>query len=193
MKWRIDKGLTLLEVLIGLGITVVAGVLLQVIIINSAGLFSGQSSKVQAGLNINDTLSKVRGSIKQASAVADHFTYGPTTYTTGASQLVLQVASIDSSNNIIANTYDFFVFLSDQNFLRLKIFPDPLSFRKGADQIFSNVVDSLKFQYLNSAQPPVEVIPTSATKVRITLTLKQRIGVSLETNIATSEANLRNG
>lgn len=187
-----SSALTLIEVLVAMGIATVAGVLLLVIIVNSTGLFTQQSSKVQMGLNINDALSQVRSSIKDASIVADKYINGGTTYTTGSKQLVLKVLSIDSSGSIIDNTFDFFVFFQDQSYLRFKILPDPLSFRKAANQVFSSSVNNLIFQYFNSAIPPVEVTPTAATKVRITLTLKQKIGVKYETQTATSEANLRN-
>lgn len=178
------KGLTLIEVLVAMGIATVAGVLLVVIIVNSAGLFTNQSSKVQSGLNLNDALLQVRSAIKDASAVASSYTSGGITYTTAATQLVLKVPAINSSNNIIANTYDFFIFYLDQKILRFKTFPDAQSSRKAFDQIFSVNVDNLEFKYFNSASPPEEVLPGVASKVRITLTLKQ--------NTATSEANLRN-
>ncbi len=169
------RGLTLVEVLVAMGIAAVAGVLLLVIIVNSASLFKEQSSKVEEGLNMNDALSVVRSSIKQASSVAD---------TSSASQLVLKVSSVDTSGNIIDNTFDYFVLYLDQGAIHLKIFPDAISSRKTADRILSTNVDSLKFQYLNSANPSVEVTPASAAKVRVTLNLKQKI--------STTEANLRN-
>lgn len=192
MKSVGNYGLTLIEVLVAMGIATMVGVLLVVIIVNSAGLFKQQSSQVQEGLNINDALAQVRSSTKQASAIASTYTGGSTTYTTGPSQLVLKVSSIDSSGNIIENTDDYFVFFQDQNYLRFKTFPDPVSFRKASDRIFSTSLDNLIFKYFNSANPPAEVPPESAIKVRITLTLKQRNGASFETNTATSEANLRN-
>lgn len=190
--WRSKSGLTLIEVLVAMSIVTVAGTLLLVVMVNSAGLFSKQSSKVQAGLNINDTLSVVRGTIKQASAVAPLYTSGPTTYTSGPNQLVLKVASIDLSGNIITDTFDYFVIFLDQSFLHLKIFPDLQSSRKSADQILTNIVDSLNFQYFTSVIPPVEVPPVNATKIRITLTLKQKAAQTFEINTATTEANLRN-
>lgn len=187
-----EKGLTLIEVLVAMGIAAVAGILLLVIIVNSAGLFTEQSSKVQEGLNINDAVSTLRGDIKQANSVAVSYTEGSTTYTSSASQLVLKVSSIDTSGNIIDNIFDYFVLYLDQGSLHLKIFPDATSSRKTADRILSTSVDTLRFQYLNSANPPVEVTPASATKVRAALTLKKRIGTNFETSTATTEANLRN-
>lgn len=175
-----------------MGIATVAGVLLVVVMVNSAGLFSHQSSKVQEGLNINDALSALRGSIKQAGSVADQYTDGPTTYTSGATQLVLKVSSIDALGNIITNTDDYFVFFLDSKYLRFKIFPHLDSSRQGINRVLSNAVDAINFQYFDSANPPVEVSPSSATKVRMTLTLKQKLGLNFEINTATSEVSLRN-
>ena len=189
---RDGRGLTLIEVLVAMGVAIIAGVLLVVIMINSAGLFTEQSSKVQEGLNINDSFAAVRGSLKQASAVAASYTSGSTTYTTDTTRLVLKVASTDPSGNIIANTFDYFVFSLEQNTFHFRTFPDASSSRKAADRILSTSVDSLEFQFFNSANPPVEVSPASATKVRITLTLKQKNGLNYETQTSTSEANLRN-
>ncbi len=186
------KGLTLFEVLITMGISVVVGALLVVIIVNTAGISYKESSKLSEGLNINDALYQVRNNIKSSSGVASLYTDGSTTYTSGASQLVLKISSVDSSNNIIANTFDYFVFFLDTNKFRFKTFPNVLSKRIAQDQIFSTLVDSIKFQYLNSANPPIEVAPSTATKVRLTLTLKQKTGANFETTTATSEANLRN-
>lgn len=186
------KGLTLLEILLAMGIAIVVGMFLLIVIVNSSGLFLKQSSKVEGGLNINDALLQVRTSIKDASAVLGSYTSVSTTYTTGNTVLVLKIPTINSSNNIITETFDYYVFFQDQKKLRFKTFPDPSSSRKAQDQIFSTNVDSLVFEYFNSANPPVEVVPALAKKVRISLTLKQKSGASYEINTATSEANLRN-
>lgn len=187
-----NAGLSLIEVLVAMGIATVAGVLLVAVIVNSTGVFSLQSSKIQTGLNINDSLMQIRDAIKQASGIAANLTEGSVTYTTGSDQLILKVVSIDSSNNIIENTFDYFVFLQDQNVLRFKIFPDAQSSRKSAENILSVSLDSVLFQYFNSGIPPSEVFPAEAAKIRVSLKLKQKVGQSFETNTATSEANLRN-
>lgn len=177
------KGLTLVEVLIAMGIAVIVGVLLVVIMVNSTGLYYQQSSKLQGGLNSNDALNRVRQSIKEASSIDP---------LSSSEQLVLKIASIDSSGNIIDNNFDDFIFLKDQNKLRFKIIPNVLSTRKSQDQIFSTNVESITFQYFNLANPPVEVSPQLAGKIRVSLTLKQKSGADYEINLATSEASLRN-
>ncbi len=187
------KGLTLLEVLIAMGIATVVGALLLVIIFNSAGLFYKQASKVGQGLGSNDALTHIRSTIKQSSSISTSFTDGSTTYTSSSTQLVLKVSSIDSSNNLIANTFDYFVYFLDQDKLRFKSFLDPQSSgRKAANQILSSNVQSVLFQYFNSQNPAQEVAPPQASKIKITLTLRQISGGNYETSIATSEANLRN-
>lgn len=178
-----ERGLTLVEVLVAIGIAGVIGALLLVIIVNSTGMFTDQSGKVQRGLDINDALSQVRFSIKDASGVVASYANEGVIYTTGEDRLVLKVASIDAAGNIIDGTFDYFVFFKDQDLVRFKLFPDPVSARKQADRVLSTSVENLNFHYFNSAS--VEVAPVSAVKVRISLKLNQ-------TNIATSEANLRN-
>ena len=178
-----QRGFTLVEVLIAMGISVIVGGLLMTIIVNSAGLFQSESSKLTQGLNINDALASVRVQIKQSSAIDGSST---------AEKLVTKISSVDISNNVISNTFDNIVFFKDSNKLRLQVLPDSTSSRKAQDQIFSTSVDSLMFQYFNSATPPLAVAPNLATKVRISLTLKQQMGGKIETTVATSEASLRN-
>lgn len=186
------KGLTLVEVLLAVVISLAVAGLLLVVIINSAGIYYKQSSKLTEGLNINDSLLNIRNSIKDAKAVVANYTGDSQTYTSGPTTLVLKLSSIDSSNNIIADKFDYFVFYLDQNKLRLRTFPDNFSSRKAQNRIFSTLVDNLVFKYFNSAALAQEVVPANATKVQVTLTLSQKNGQDIEKNTAFSEANLRN-
>lgn len=188
-----QTGITLVEALITLAIATVVGALLLIIMVNTGGIFYKQSSKLEQGLNINDALSQIRQSVKLGSSVAPSYPQTPpATYTSGSQQLVLKIPSITSLGDIILDTFDYFVFLKDQNILRFKTFPNSLSSRKSQDQIFSTRVDDLLFEYFDSSTPPQSVTPTSAQKIRVTLKLKQKAGADIEQNIATSEANLRN-
>ena len=188
-----SKGFTLIEVLVVLGIITVVGTLLLVIIVNSTGLFLKQSSKIEQGRGLNDVLSSIRNNIKAAQSIASSYPEGPSPeYSSGANQLVLKLASIDSLGNIIPGEFDYFVFFQDQIKVRFKIFPNGLSSRVLLDQILLTNADSLEFSYYDLANPPQEVAPTSASKIKITLSLKQKSGQDYEQSIATSEANLRN-
>lgn len=186
------RGLSLIEIIIAIGVAGLIGGLLILIIVNSAGIFYKQSSKLSEGLNINDALSQIRKTIKQSNAVQTSFTSGPQIFTSSPTQLVLKVPAVDNANNIIINTFDYFVYYLDQKSLHFTVFPNSLSSRKTQDQLFSTFVDNLLFQYLSLANPPVEVVPPDAQKIRISITLKQKSGTDFEIITATSEANLRN-
>lgn len=175
------KGLTLVEVLIAMGIATVVGALLLVIIVNSTGLFLQQSSKIEQGVGTNDALSAVRNSVKEASSIASDY---PPNFTTSSTQLVLKLTSVDASGNLIPDSFDYFAFFKDQSNFILQSFPDPLSSRKSQDRILLTGLESLEFKYYNLANPPAEVPPVSAAKVKITLFSRE--------NTATTEANLRN-
>lgn len=177
MKSRLSPqaGLSIAEVVVAVGITAIAGVLLAAVLFNSAGLFTDQAVKVGSGLNLNDALSEVRSVIKQA-AMTDTASNG--------SNLILKVASVDESGSIIEDVFDTYNFYLDNTTFHFKVFPDPRSSRKSKDRIFSTSVDRLYFEYLNSASPPAETSPETAKKIRITLIIKN--------SPATSEANLRN-
>lgn len=177
MKGRFSPqaGLSIAEVVAAVGITAIAGVLLASVLFNSAGLFNDQAVKVGSGLNLNDALSEVRSVIKQAAL---------TDAASNASNLILKVSSVDESGNIIEDVFDTYNFYLENKTLHFKVVPDPRSFLKSKDRVFSTSVDRLYFEYLNSASPPVETTPENAKKIRITLIIKN--------SSATSEANLRN-
>lgn len=188
-----EKGITLVEALLTLGIAVVVGALLLVIMVNSFGLFYQQSGRLEQGLNVNDALVKTKETIRGASKVSSSYPEtGSPTYTSSSTQLVLKIPSINSSGDIISGVFDYFVFFKDNDKLRFKTFPDAQSSRKAQDQIFTTKLDNLIFEYFDAQIPPQTAQPNLAVKIKITLSLKQKAGAGIETNIATAEANLRN-
>lgn len=184
------KGFTLAELVISTAIAVLVGGLLVSIFISNTGVFYKESSRVSQGLGVNDSLSSIRLSIKQAQAVASGYPVGSPTYTSSSSQLVLQIAAIDSSGNILTGVYDYIVYTVSGDKLYMKVFPDPASARKSEDKILSSNVNSILFSYLDSAGNNAASV--SAVKVKVTITLNQQLGLESEVNVATTEANLRN-
>lgn len=177
------RGLTLIEALFTLAIATIVGTLLLVVMVNTGGLFLKQSSKVALGLSLNDVLREIQKTIRQSSSVAD---------TSGVQKLSLKVPSVDSSGAVIANSFDDFIFLLDQSKLVFRVLPNAQSSRIAADQILATNIDMLNFKYFDSQNPPSEVIPKDAKKIKTILALKQKAGFGFEQNIATAEANLRN-
>lgn len=184
------NGFTLPEVITAITVFVLVGGLLLGIMVNNTGLFYKQSSKVSQGLGVNDALAKIRSEIKEAQAVAAGYPIGNPTYTSSSTQLVLQLTSVDSSGNIISTTYDYAVFAVTDGKLTYQVFPNAASSRQGANRILASNVSSVFFQYFDATG--AQSGPTNAVNVKASLTLIQKAGQGFETNIATSEANLRN-
>jgi len=185
-----EKGVTLLEIVIVLGVLGIVSVSLMSIFVNNAGVFYKETSKVSEGLGSNDALVQTRSYIRQAQMVASSFTNGAVTYTSGSNQLVLALPSYDNAGNVIDKTYDYVVYSTNNSILTLQIFPSVSSKRKSANQVLAKDINSVLFEYFDSMGQITS--PPSAVKVKITLTLKQKAGLSSELNIATTEANLRN-
>lgn len=183
-------GFTLIELIISTAVAVLVGGLLIGILVNNTGLFYKQSSKISEGVGINDALSSIRFAVKQSSAVSSGYPVTSPTFTSSSSELVLKVPSIDSSENIINDTFDYYVFTVLEQRLYLKVFPDPISTRKSVDTILSQNVNSLEFTYLDALGNPIT--PVSAVKVKINLVLSQKVGATDEVTTLQTEANLRN-
>lgn len=195
MKKLINKtlpknGLTLVEVLITLLIFVVVSGLLLIILFNTSGLQFRQSFKIDQGLRSNDALIKVKENIKVSLQVAVGYPENFPTFTSGNNILVLKVASVDQSNNIIANTFDYFVYVVENGSLKEKVFPSALSSRKSTDEILAQNIESFILDYTDSSGQSTS--PSAAVKVKSSLKVAQKIGAKQEATTATAEAYLRN-
>lgn len=189
------KGFTLTELLISVAVGAAVGTLLLGIMVNNTGLYYKEASKIQQGVGSNDALASVRTNIKISQYVSSVYPeIGTPVYTSGANQLVLKLPTLDSSNNLVADTFDYVIYyISEQggrNQLHMKLIPDVLSQKKAIDQILSNNVNSVVFDYYDGNGQTVT--PNGAVKVKITLYLSQSTGNNTTSNIATTEASLRN-
>lgn len=188
-------GATILELIVSVAIFAAVGVVLVAIFVSSTGLQYNQSSKVQQGLGSNDALARFKLSLKEAQSVAASYPeIGPSMYTTGAAQLVLKLPVVDANGNLQSDAFDYAVYYTSaqggNNQLHYKVILHAASQRQAVDIILSSNVNSVNFQYFDVSG--TEVSPPVAAKVRLTLTLSQKIGVNVSSSAATAEANLRN-
>lgn len=187
---KADNGFSLTEILVVSLITVIVGGFIVSILFNTTGIYYNQSAQTQQSMDLNDTFSKVRSSIRQSKFVATGYPEGSPTYTSGINTLVLKIPSVNSSGNTISDTYDFAIVTKSQDKLYYKLFPDAISARSSDDQILASNVDNVYFNYYDSAG--TEVNPETSSRIKITLTLKQKAGAGYKVNTATSEASIRN-
>lgn len=186
------KGFTLIEVLVAAATAAVAGILLITVLVQNNGLVYDQSAKVSQTLSLNDAASNINDLIKNASAIVATNLVGSPTYTTSNTTLVLALPSLDSSGNIISDTFDYAVIARDPSsqVLRKIIFKAPSSIRRVENIVLANKLDSVTFSFLDDNGNSVS--PTAASKINYTINLKQKIGVGSEQSSASGQINLRN-
>lgn len=194
MTEKSNSGFTLLEILVGMAVGVVAGGLLVSILVQSNGVFLKQGVQVSEGLSLNQSISEINADIVQSSGVVSSYPVsGQPQYTTGANVLVLQVPSINSSGNVISNVYDYIVISADTQkkyLLREMVFPDAQSSRKSLNKILSTSLNYVIFYYFDSHSATVS--PLLATKINYSIVLNEKVGLGTKVASSSSVANLRN-
>jgi|SRR3989344_299672 len=156
-----NKGFTLIEV------AVVSIILLMVIgflgflSVKHFWIYNSQINELSAENDVRLSLDDVDNYVRQSYRVASSHDM----YSTGAQILVLQIPSIDSSNQIIDSTYDYAAFYLQGDKLIRQIFADSSSSRTDLTRILASGVDSsnFSFTYDNADYSLVKEVTTSIT------------------------------
>lgn len=186
-------GFTLVESLIGITLASIVGVLLISTLTQNSNLFSNQNANINQGISLNQSSSQINDLVRSASSVATNNPIGSPLYTSGNEVLVLALPSINSSGDVIDNTYDYAVITKDTTnpkLLKEIIFPYALSTRKAKNQILSTKLSSLSFQYYNDSG--ATVAPNLATKINFVINQSEKAGNSDVGSSVSGQASLRN-
>lgn len=191
---RLPKnGFSLVEVLIAVTVSGLAGILIVALLVQNNGLFFQQSAKVSQGLRINDAASQVSELIKSSSSVSSTNLIGSPEYSTGSDTLVLALPAFDSSGNLLTNVYDYGIITRDSqnlNLLRKIIFTDSASARKSENRVLATKLVRLTFVYFDDSGNVVS--STSATRINFTINLDEKAGYKTQQSSASGQINLRN-
>lgn len=189
---RNERGITLLELLIGGVILSLVGTLLVSMLIQNSNYFSWESNFINHGVSVNDIVDSLEQDLRAASAVSSSFTNSGVTFSSSARELVLDLTAVDSSGNPISNTVDKVVYYLDpthQTWFRRKVYPDALSKRAASETFLTNEMKLLDIRYLD-----IQGVSTSAQnsiKVHIDITLSST-GKALGEQKRSLEMRLRN-
>lgn len=142
-----EDGFTLIELVIVIAVS-------SVLLLGMLNLFDWhQKIYLQETANIGTTTA-VRGSllkmsknIAQATTVMASHTFGSTTYTSGASELVLQLPSVNSSGNAIATTYDYVAYYLSGGALYEKIEANAASTRLATTKLIAENAQTFTLTY----------------------------------------------
>lgn len=169
-------GLSLIELIMSIGAMIlVAGVLIAVFNL-TLKTYTVQNKEANQQLFDQLALERVRRTVRQSLAVATSVTSGATTYTTDAATLVLQLASVDSSQNIIPATYDYIVYLKNPTkttqLLEVTI-PGSGSSRVAQKQVLADSLSVLSFTYSNKSNVVLTSNYSSTKVVNLNLTSQE--------------------
>lgn len=183
-----NRGITLIETMIGLAISALLVVILSYCLVIVLRLDEAQKT-VSALISSNDRgLYRISSSIQQSSQILASAVISGTTYTTSSEALVLKIPSVNSSGQIISGSYDTVIYRRNpSNLSELQEITDAQagSTRFDGTHLIARFVTNLLFRYNNSNYP-------SATTATIFLKTGNTVRGALKESANQTTVRLRN-
>ena len=186
---KCKNGLSLVELIMGLGIVAFLILIIASVYVAHARLFSNQNTSIEVATQNKLALDEMTNQIREGQQVVTTCSLcgGDTT---SATTLIMQIWPLDASGEPFepsGSAYDHIVYkrdATDNTKLIKKIITDPASFRSSSEKIIASSISDLLFTYYPDQ--------TSATEITISLTTAATTGAKTFTNTQTSKAVLRN-
>ncbi|MBI2011557.1 type II secretion system protein [Candidatus Daviesbacteria bacterium] len=187
------KGFTLVELLIVMAVSAIAGVLLLQVLVNNNSLVVDQSFKISHGLNLNDISSIIENDIKSSAGVVAEYPDSNPIYITSDNTLIIKIPSINQDEDVIPDIFDHIVVAADsanQKVLRRITIPSEQSSRPSNNRVLTSSLSLIKFSYLDSTG--VSTTPTNASKINYIVNLLNKSGLNNYQSSTSGEINFRN-
>ena len=176
-----QRAFSLIEIVIVIAIVGVCGLVIADLFIGHNRLYKTETAELNITGDARESLDDVDNFVRLANRTLSSYS----TYTAGPQVLILQIQSINASNQLIAGTYDNVVYyMVGSNFFR-QIFPDAASSRIATTKKLGSNVNSLVFTYNN-------VNYTLVTQVTTDLTVQENAGLQSRAITLSSKSKLRN-
>jgi prepilin-type N-terminal cleavage/methylation domain-containing protein len=176
-----QKGFTLIEMVLVIVLVAICGWVAVDMFIGQNRIYKVQTAELNVTSDARGALDDVDNHVRAANRVLDDYT----TYSSGPTELVLQIISVDASNEIIPATFDNVVFYLDgTNFFR-EVFPNALSSRAAGTKKLASNVNSLLFTYNDISFPLVTAVTTD-------MTIQEDAGIQTRSITISSKSTLRN-
>lgn len=178
---KVQSGFTLIEGVIVIALFAVLGIVMVSMFISQNRLHKTETANFNITFESRTALDDIDNWIRTANqTLVSHGIYNG-----GAQTLILQVQSVNNSEQLIAGTFDYVVYYLSNNDLMREVIPNISSIRTaGLKKIASNV-SNLVFTY-------DDVDFAQVTKVDTSLTLTESVGFQNRTITQNSSAVLRN-
>lgn len=185
---KATKGFTLLETIIYISISIMMIVVISEIFVNQSSLGQKRTFQSDVERSSGAGIEVIKTASQGAMSVVLSRSFGGTAYTSDEDTLILQLPSIDASDNIISGSYDYMVFFidpSDSTLLKITTEAAAGSVRGSNTRIVSNFVSSVEFRYN-------KVNVADSTSIDATITASRTLGTHVFSAKATAKVNLRN-
>ena len=162
-----NNGFTLIETLVVLFFACILLVVFFNLYDWHGRVYYYQEALIRVSTSNRQALLNMQNYVAQSNRVLVSASVNGTTYTTSANVLVLQIPSIDSTGNIVANKWDKVAFYGSGTNFYLQLQPDATSSRQKINKILSDTLASVSFTY-----NPTDV--TQANKISVNFSSAQQ-------------------
>jgi len=170
-----------MEVVVTVALVAIVSLVVVEIFLSQNRLYKVQFSELNilndARLSLDDIDSQVRSATRTVS------THGA--YNAGPTVLILQIQSVNATDQLIPGTFDVVVYYLNGAKLFREILPDALSTRVAGTKLVADNVTSLNFVYNNADF-------TQVTEVETQITILEANNVQNRSITASSKSRLRN-
>lgn len=141
------RGFTLIETLVVSALSVAMLIVLGVLIFNFNKTSNYQQTVVQSSGSASALMREIKLLAFPARAVLQTHVFTSATHTSTSTSLVLKIPSVNSSGNIVANTYDYAaLYVVGTKAYRL-LEANVLSTRTSGTKLLSSTISALTFTY----------------------------------------------
>ncbi len=145
-----NRGFTLIESVITIGISVVALIALVNMFFVFNSIYGYQQAFIATAGSAGRALSALEASVLPAETVVASHSFSGTIYTSTTTTLVLSLPSVDGTGTIVSGAKDYVAFYASSTELFRLVLADARSTRQSGSTRLSATLDALSFTYDNA-------------------------------------------
>jgi len=179
------RGFSLMEVVIVIAISVILILAVTEIYVTYSNSYLDQNAAINTSSSAAAFLNEFNNIGLQADAIVSSRTVSGTAYTTGSSTVIFELPAINSSGDVLSNTYDYAIFYSSSTGAYRLLDTNGSSARSSGTKLFSSFLSNLTFTYDNAS-------PTSASGVTADITTQSTVKQTTYNSHLKQQVYLRN-
>ena len=176
-----NRGFTLIEMLVVIALVAVVGIMVAEMFFGQHKLYQAQFSELIVLNDARSALDEIDNYVRGANHVLDVYN----TFTSDSDTLILQVQSIDATNQLVPGAYDVVVFYLQAGGLYREVIPNVASVRPATIKQLAGNVTALNFVYNDANFTLVSEVNTTLTATNTNPTQTRSATIS-------SKSHLRN-